>query len=109
MESKRVLCSSCDICCQVQVDVEDGGWAEVSTRQGGCRMRVSVRDDMPEGLVRVPHRWWLPEVPEGDWGLSGARKHADARLCADDPDFLDREQGIPRLKGIPCALRLAAA
>ena len=103
MESKRVLCSTWDIYCQVQVDVEDGGGAEVSTRQGGCRMRISVRDEMPAGLVRVPHGWWLPDVPEGDGGLSGAWKHADA------PDFLDREQGIPHLKGIPCAVRPAAA
>ena len=109
MESKRVVCSSCDIDCQVQVDVEDDGWAEVSTRQGGRRMRVSIRDDMPEGLVRVPHGWWLPEVLEGDGGLSGAWKHGDAQLCADDPDFLDREQVIPHLKGIPCAVRRAAA
>ena len=29
MESKRVLCSSCDIYCQVQVDVEDGRVARV--------------------------------------------------------------------------------
>ena len=72
-------------------------------------MRVAVREDMPEGLVRVPHGWWLPEVPEGDGGLSGAWDHADAQRCADDPDFLDREQGIPHLKGIPCAVRPAAA
>ena len=87
----------------------DGGWAEVETRQGGCRMRVAVREDMPEGLVRVPHGWWLPEVAEGDGSLSAAWTHADAQLCADDPDFLDREQGIPHLKGIPCTVRPAAA
>ena len=39
--------------------LEEGGWAEVETRQGACRMRVTVREDMPEGLVRVPHGWWL--------------------------------------------------
>ena len=89
--------------------LEDGGWAEVSTRQGGCRLRVMVREDMPDGLVRVPHGWWLPEVPEGDGGLSGAWDHADAQLCADDPEFLDAEQGIPHLKGVPCTVRPAPA
>ena len=89
--------------------LEDGKWAEVSTRQGRCRLRVSVREDMPDGLVRVPHGWWLPEVPEGDGSLSGAWDHADAQLCADDPDFLDAEQGIPHLKGVPCTVRPAAA
>ena len=102
----RMFITACDA---AGAGLEDGGWAEVETRQGGCRMRVAVREDMPEGLVRVPHGWWLPEVPEGDGGLSGAWDHADAQLCADDPDFLDREQGIPHLKGIPCAVRPAAA
>ena len=31
-------------------------------------------------------------------------KYADAMLCPDDEDFLDREQGIPHLKGIPCRI-----
>ena len=26
----------------------------------------------------------------------------DAQLCRDDEDFLDQEQGIPHLKGVPC-------
>ena len=39
---------------------------------------------------------------EGDGTLSGAWDHADAQICPDDPDHLDREQGIPHLKGIAC-------
>ena len=37
-----------------------------------------------------------------DKQLSGALRFADAMLCPDDVDFLDREQGIPHLKGLPC-------
>ena len=37
-------------------------------------------------------------------GLSGALKYSDAQLCRDDEDYLDREQGIPHLKGIPCRI-----
>ena len=87
--------------------VRDGEWAEVSTRQGECRLKVAVRGDMPGGLIRVPHGWWRPEDPEGCASLSGAWELADAQLCPDDPDFLDAEQGIPHLKGIPCAVRPA--
>jgi len=29
---------------------------------------------------------------------------ADAQLCPDDDDYLDREQGIPHFKGIPCKI-----
>ena len=36
--------------------------------------------------------------------LSGAWDHADAQLCPDDDDFLDREQGVPHLHGIPCRI-----
>ena len=31
-------------------------------------------------------------------------KYADAQLCRDDEDYLDREQGIPHLKGVPCQI-----
>ena len=50
-----------------------------------------------------------PRSRKAKGGLSGAWKHGDAQVCADDPDFLDREQVIPHLKGLPCAVRPAAA
>ena len=84
--------------------LEDGGWAEVSTRQGGRRMRVSVRDDLPDGLVRAPHGWWLPERPEGDGGLSGAWDHADAQFSAvlcGRPRLPRRGAGHPPPQGDP--------
>ena len=65
-------------------------------------MKVAVRDDMPAGLVRIPHGWWLPEEAGSPERLSGAWEMADAQLCRDDEEFLDAEQGIPHLKGIPC-------
>jgi hypothetical protein len=34
---------------------------------------------------------------------------ADAMLCPDDEDFLDREQGIPHLKGLPCRINKLGA
>lgn len=80
----------------------EGDWATVTTPQGSVTMKTEVRADMPDGVVRVPHGWWLPERPEGDGTLSGARDHADAQLCPDDADYLDREQGIPHMKGLPC-------
>ncbi|MEO1190255.1 MAG: molybdopterin-dependent oxidoreductase [Pseudomonadota bacterium] len=74
----------------------------VETPQGRVAMKAAIRDDMPVGVVRVPHGWWLPERAEGDGTLSGAWIHADAQICPDDPEHLDREQGIPHLKGIAC-------
>ena len=85
-------------------DVEDGEWVDVETKNGRVRLRAAIRDDMPEGLIRVPHGWWKPEMPEGREGLSGACLHADAQICPDDDDFLDREQGIPHFKGVPAAI-----
>lgn len=89
--------------------VEDDDWIEVVTRQGRCIVKASVRPDMPQGLVRVPHGWWKPESPQGKESLSGAWTHADAQICPDGPDYLDREQGIPHLRGIACAVRRIAA
>lgn len=82
----------------------EGDWVAVITSQGRVKLRTAVRDDMPRGVVRVPHGWWLPERPEGDGTLSGAWEMADAQICPDDADHLDREQGIPHLKGIRCRL-----
>lgn len=43
-------------------------------------------------------------MKQGAGHLSGALKYADAQLCRDDEDYLDREQGIPHLKGVPCRI-----
>ncbi len=64
---------------------------------------------MPDDLVRVPHGWWKPEMEQGNGSLSGAWDYSDAQLCRDDPDYLDLEQGIPHLKGIPCRVVPLAA
>jgi anaerobic selenocysteine-containing dehydrogenase len=88
-------------------DAKDLGIAQndevtISTKQGSVLLKADIRDDMPAGVVRVPHGWWLPERPEGDGTLSGAWIHADAQICPDDADHRDPEQGIPHLKGIAC-------
>ena len=89
-------------------DISTGEWVEVESAIGTVEMRVNARDDMPRGLVRIPHGWWRPEAPQGKDNLSDAWKLADAQLCPDDEDFLDREQGIPHFKGIPCRINKRA-
>ncbi len=89
--------------------VEEGEWVQVDVRHGRVLLRTSLRDAMPRGVVRAPHGWWKPELPQGRESLSGAWAFADALLCSDDDDFLDREQGIPHLKGVPCRVTKAAA
>ncbi|MCA6098406.1 molybdopterin-containing oxidoreductase family protein [Bradyrhizobium australafricanum] len=85
--------------------IETGDWIEVRTEQGKCIAQAMVRHEMPKGLVRVPHGWWKPETTQGSRYLSGAWTYADAQICPDGPDYLDREQGIPHLRGIACAIR----
>ena len=85
--------------------LEEDEWVAVENELGSISIMISIRESMPDGLVRVPHGWWKPEMPQGIEGLSGARKYADAQLCRDDEDYLDREQGIPHLKGVPCRIR----
>jgi anaerobic selenocysteine-containing dehydrogenase len=91
-----------------EAGIAEGDWVHVVTRQGKVRLRTVLREDMPAGVIRVPHGWWLPERPEGDGTLSAAWELADAQICPDDEDYLDREQGIPHLKGIGCRIERIA-
>jgi len=82
-----------------------GGWAEVVTTIGSVKARVEIQDEMPVGVVRVPHGWWQPEREEGDGSLSGAWEHADAQISPDDDENLDLEQGVPQFKGLACRIQ----
>jgi anaerobic selenocysteine-containing dehydrogenase len=84
--------------------VAQGDWIELETAAGKVRARAEIRDDMPRGLIRIPHGWWMPETPQGRENLSGAWVFSDAMVTSDDPAYLDREQGIPHLKGLPCRI-----
>ncbi|MFP6581012.1 MAG: molybdopterin-dependent oxidoreductase [Candidatus Hydrogenedentota bacterium] len=92
----------------IEQDIEAEQWVEVENPTGRIKIQVAVKDAMPDGLVRIPHGWWKPETKQGIGFLSGAMDHADAQLCPDDEDYLDREQGIPHLKGIPCRINKLA-
>lgn len=92
-----------------EMNLEDDEWVEVENETGKISIKVSIRDAMPDGLIRIPHGWWKPEMKQGIGHFSGALKFADAQLCRDDPDFLDREQGIPHLKGVPCRINKLVA
>ena len=85
--------------------VDEGDWTRVTTSTGTMVGRVFIRSTMPDGLVRVPHGWWKPESRQGLENMSGMWDFSDAQLTSDDdPEFIDREQGIPQLKGVPCRL-----
>ena len=91
-------------------DLEEGDWAQVTTPTGSMAGRAFVRKGMPAGLVRVPHGWWKPESTRGLPHLSGAWAFSDAQITPDDdPAFIDLEQGIPHMKGMPCRLRKLTA
>ena len=90
---------------RVALSLEEGDWARVATATGAMVGRAFVRSGMPAGLVRVPHGWWKPESKRGMPHLSGAWAFSDAQITPDDdPDYIDREQGIPHMKGMPCSL-----
>ena len=90
---------------RVRYDLAEGDWIRVATSTGAMVGRAFVRTGMPKGLVRVPHGWWKPESTSGLEHLSGAWAFADAQITPDDdPAFIDREQGIPHMKGLPCSL-----
>lgn len=88
----------------IKAGLTDDTWAELETTHGKMKAKVEIQDEMPEGVVRVPHGWWQPERPEGDGSLSGAWEYADAQVTGDDDENLDREQGVPQFKGLACKL-----
>ncbi|MCP4756203.1 MAG: molybdopterin-dependent oxidoreductase [Proteobacteria bacterium] len=81
--------------------------ATIETCNGEIEMKVKIRKDMPDDVVRVPHGWWLPEDEISP--LSGAFKHSDCVLIPDSEEYLDKEQGIPLLRGVPCRIGLKQA
>lgn len=81
-----------------------GDWVAVTTRGGTVKGLAEIRDDMPRRLVRVPHGWWKPETKQGSDYLSGAWEYSDSNVTLDDYEYLDREQGVPHLRGIPCRI-----
>jgi anaerobic selenocysteine-containing dehydrogenase len=88
------------------LSITDGAAVRVVTPQGRVRLVASIQASMQQGCIRVPHGWWMPERPEGDGTLSGAWDCADAQICPDDDGHMDREQGVPHLKGIACRVEI---
>lgn len=84
--------------------ISEDEWVEVENELAKISIKVAIKETMPNGLIRIPHGWWKPEMKQGVGYLSGALKYADAQLCRDDEDYLDLEQGIPHLKGVPCRI-----
>jgi anaerobic selenocysteine-containing dehydrogenase len=88
----------------LQHGLSDGDWAEVSTPNGSISAVVELRPDMRSGHLRVPRGWWFPELIDTVDG-GAAHEHNDAVLISDGHDALDREQGVPQIKGFPGAIR----
>lgn len=88
--------------------VHEGDTVRAATTHGAVTMKVTLKQKVPQGLVRVPHGWWLPEEVGKSGGLNSAWGLADAQLCSDAPEFLDREQGIPHFRGLPCRITKVA-
>ncbi|MCR9097046.1 MAG: molybdopterin-dependent oxidoreductase [bacterium] len=79
----------------------EGDWARLETAHGAVHAKVSLREEMRRGHLRVPHGWWYPETRGGDVALAGAFVSSDAVLTADTDDLIDYEQGIPHFRGYP--------
>lgn len=79
--------------------IADEEWIYVETTHGKVKMKARLREEMPPGLVRVPHGWWFPEEAQGKPGLSAGFDHSDGMLLSDEDYNLDPEQGLPDMRG----------
>lgn len=78
----------------------EGSWVWVETIQGRMLLKVKRDEVQPEGTIRVPHGWWMPELSPGlETGLSGAMFFNDALILPDAGWNSDLEQGVPNLRG----------
>lgn len=82
-------------------EMEEGDWVDVSSQWGSVAMKVSIRETMKEGHIRVPHGWWYPEMRENGGLMDGAFISSDASLTPDESEYIDAEQGIPHFHGFP--------
>lgn len=85
-------------------DLENGDLVSLHTIAGSIEMKLKIEENMPDDLVRVPRGWWFPEDKTSL--LSGAFKSSDAVILPDTDDYMDREQGLPSMRGIPCRVEL---
>jgi anaerobic selenocysteine-containing dehydrogenase len=76
-----------------------GQWIWVETPLGRVKMQADFSDDYPPELVSVPHGWWLPELHEGEKGLSGVWEYSTSVLLPDDDETVDLEQGVADMRG----------
>ena len=84
----------------VKYGVKNGEWIWVETTHGRMMLLTKLDDAQPKGTIRVPHGWWMPELPPGpETGFSGAMVFNDALVIPDDDWNTDAEQGIPNLRG----------
>lgn len=84
----------------VQFGLVNGDWIWVETTHGRVKMRTDLDEVQPVGTIRVPHGWWMAELEPGlETGLSGAMVYNDGMILSDDDWNLDREQGLPNLRG----------
>jgi len=87
--------------------IDNGEWIFIINKAGKIKGIAEIRDDMPPGLVRAPHGWWKPETKQGKDFLSSALELSDAQLTIEEEGYIDTEQGIPHLRGLPCRVEKA--
>jgi anaerobic selenocysteine-containing dehydrogenase len=78
--------------------VEDRAWVtlEVMGGKGPCRLRVSITDETPPGVVNTGMGWWLPGALDininaaldyrGPWDPVSGSSNVRAMPCGVEPD-----------------------
>ena len=82
-----------------ELGIAEDDWVFVETTHGKIKIKAGLRDEMPPGLVRIPHGWWFPEEAQGEPGLSAGWEHSDGVVLSDEAFNLDPEQGLPDMRG----------
>lgn len=89
----------------LSLGVAEGDWVAVETpgASGACRLRVTVTDTTPPGVVSTGMGWWWPEAPGPDRGAFDVNINAAMSYGAP----WDPVSGSADTRGLPCRVRRA--
>ncbi len=86
-----------------RLGLADGGLAELVTRAGRVVAEVEVTDEVPPGVVSLPHGWGHT-VAGARLGVAARRAGVNANLLTDDR-LVDVPTGTAAVNGVPVEVR----
>ncbi|MFH1489673.1 MAG: molybdopterin dinucleotide binding domain-containing protein [Pseudomonadota bacterium] len=85
-----------------KLGISQGDWANIETREGKIRQKISLNSNLDPRVVIVSFGWWFPEKASShyDWEKSNINM-----IISSGPDH-DPVTGAVQMRGVPCRVSL---